>query len=253
MGRGIYGLILKALRANDYRFTVVRRWQHTPTMVGVRFHAPEFLSACHPGEGEFIRGWFPDPEDQHKLHMRGYTVVDIDATAGECTIYFLLHEPKGPASTWAASTQPGDEIVGTYYSSKPFELQPTPEGAGYVIAADAASIPYTNALLGLIPHDVPVRLWLMEWDASDREIPLDKHPNATVEWIPPACEHLERLAEELDLGAWRFELVLEAQLLVEFRKYLLKQRGMPKERTHYHAYWSRGKAMGTSRSFAAEE
>ena len=161
MGRGITGAVMKLLHAQDYRCEVVRTWMHSATMKAVRVSAPELCAQVDPQEGEYLRCWFPDPQRGGKEAMRGYTVVDVDKQAGEFTLLFLLHEPAGPASHWAASAQVGAVFEASYYGSAPF-MVPEPAPRGFVFIADAAGIPYVNALIEQLGEDYPLKVWLVE-------------------------------------------------------------------------------------------
>ena len=59
MGRGVYGTIMKLLKAENLPCTVTKTWMHTPTMKALRISSPEFVRERRPAEGEYLRCWFP--------------------------------------------------------------------------------------------------------------------------------------------------------------------------------------------------
>ncbi|MFW0120117.1 siderophore-interacting protein [Rothia sp. P5766] len=249
MGRGINGAILKLLRAEDLPCTVTKTWMHSPTMKALRISSPEFLRTYTPAEGEYLRCWFPDPDHPAKEVMRGYTMIDIDPKAGEFTLLFLLHQPAGPASRWAETAVAGDRFEASYYGSSPFSLPPNkPEG--FIFVADAAGIPYVNALADQLADSFPLKVWLLDWQPSHHQIPLRHHQNITIEWIQPSAETLLEKAQSTDWKGWYPHLVCEAKVLLPTRRYLLKEAKIPKDFMYVHAYWVQGKEMGKSRELS---
>ncbi|WP_151640697.1 siderophore-interacting protein [Corynebacterium sp. 11A] len=252
MGKGIYGTIMKLLRAEDLQCTVERVWMHTDTMKALRISSPEFIRTIRPAEGEYLRCWFPELSNPAKEVMRGYTLTDIDYDTGEFTLYFLLHEPAGPACAWAQSATEGDTFDAAYYGSSPFRV----EGAdpyGFVFIADAAGIPYVNALAADLAPRCPVQVWMLDWHPTDHEIPIMEHENISVEWVAPTSEALLEKARGFTWEGWYPHLICEAKVLLVTRRYLLKNVGMKKGDMHIHAYWIAGKAMGTSRDVSRSQ
>ncbi|MFP3471772.1 SIP domain-containing protein, partial [Micrococcus sp. SIMBA_144] len=84
---------------------------------------------------------------------------------------FVLHEPAGPASAWAATAEPGTTVQATSLGSTRFDL-PEELPAGYLLIGDAASTPAINAILSELPAEVPAEVYLEEHDPDDRLIPL---------------------------------------------------------------------------------
>ncbi|MBV7363941.1 siderophore-interacting protein [Actinomycetaceae bacterium TAE3-ERU4] len=246
MGRGIAGAILKVLRARDFKCEVTKVWEHTSTMRGFRFYARELIETVHPEEGEYLRCWFPDLIKENKLNMRGYTMVDIDYASHEFTMYFLMHSPLGPGSSWAKNAKVGDSFEASYYGSTPFKLPAEPPN-GYVFLADAAGIPYINATIALIPSSIPVKLWMLSWNEEDKEIPIIKQQNLEITWLTPNLNTVLEHAKKFNWDGWNADLICEARILLPIKRYLIKEAGVGKERMHVHAYWIKGKEMGSSK------
>lgn len=50
--------------------------------------------------------WFPSSAADNKLYQRAYTLCDVHPDSGVFSVAFLIHTPRGPASTRAAQAQP---------------------------------------------------------------------------------------------------------------------------------------------------
>lgn len=153
---------------------------------------------------------------------------------------------------WATAVKTGDVFEASYYGSSPFEI-PEKKPEGFVLIADAAGIPYVNAMISQLAPDFPVKVWMLDWHPSDHKIPIQKHENLTVEWIEPTAEALLNKAKKFAWQGWFPHLICEAKVLLVTRRYLLKETSVTKDLMHVHAYWVKGKAMGNTRDIASLE
>ena len=142
--------------------------------------------------------------------------------------------------------QPGAVFEAAYYGSAPFDV-PEPEPHGFVFIADAAGIPYVNALIKQLGEDYPLRVWLLEWKPSDREIPISEAALTEVEWLTPTEAAIMAKVSGFQWRGWFPQLICEAKTLLPVRRYLQKECGLGKKDMHVHAYWARGKSMGKDR------
>ncbi|WP_030513381.1 siderophore-interacting protein [Nocardia sp. NRRL WC-3656] len=176
MGKGINGVILKALRADDYRLTVTSVRQIGDKYLRLGFTGGGLL-ADHPVHPtQWIRIWFPD--DNGDLQQRGYTLVDPDPGNDAFDIEFALH--GGPASQWAARARVGDEIDATVMGSKFAVPEPVP--SEFLIFGDSASLPAINSLLDAI-GETPARVWLEWQEESEQSLPVRTGPKTEVTWV----------------------------------------------------------------------
>ncbi|MBF6144820.1 siderophore-interacting protein [Nocardia nova] len=176
MGKGINGVILKALRADDYRLTVTSVRQIGDKYLRLGFTGGGLL-ADHPVHPtQWIRIWFPD--DNGDLQQRGYTLVDPDPGNDAFDIEFALH--GGPASQWAARARVGDEIDATVMGSKFAVPEPVP--SEFLIFGDSASLPAINSLLDAI-GETPARVWLEWQEESEQSLPVRTGPKTAVTWV----------------------------------------------------------------------
>lgn len=245
--RGFQGAVLKVLRAREYPLVVVERGALTPSCVRVVFSAPELLDAVPLFAASWLRLWVPDPERPDVEHQRGYTIAAHDGRAGTITIDFVLHEPSGPASTWAARAEAGDRIGAMSMGSTEVSFAGEDQPEGYLMIGDAASVPAIRSLVAEAPAHVPVRVYLEEHSESDRDLPFVSHPCLDVRWVPR--EGPESLARAVDPGDYRGWY---AWATPEFRslrvlKPRLKEWGLARGRLHAQAYWIEGRGGGRSR------
>lgn len=179
MARGYQGTMLRVLGANEHMIRVEDVYDLVPGFRRVHCSSTDLFDSFQPGPTEYLRLWFPDPDDPDREVQRGYTVLEPDTEAGTFVLDFVLHEPAGPAAAWAAACAPGDELPATVYGSQPFSVA-SPEPAGYLLVGDAASIPAINSILEVIPPHVPVELFL-EWGHDhEHAIPVAEHPRLTI-------------------------------------------------------------------------
>ena len=92
--------------------------------------------------------------------------------AGRFAVDMVLHDPAGPASLWARTVEPGATIaVMSLMGSSRFDA-PEEQPAGYLLIGDSASIPGINGIVGTVPDDVPIEMYLEQHDDNDTLIPL---------------------------------------------------------------------------------
>lgn len=243
MGRGFQNSMLKAFGATEHVMTVVSARDVTPGFRRIRFHAPTMIDGRDTATASFIRLWAPDPDGSGKVHQRGYTLIDPDPRTGEVTFDFVMHQPAGPAASWAASAKPGDTITASYFSYTKFE-RPEPEPDGYLLIGDPAAIPAINAILGVLSAETPIIVLLQEVSPGDEEIPITPHPGATVQWIKDSKpEALIAAIPVRDWSNWHAWLAAESKTVKQVRACLNAKHGFPLADIKHAAYWIRGKAM----------
>ncbi|MBD0022890.1 ATP-binding cassette domain-containing protein [Gordonia pseudamarae] len=250
MSRGFNGALMRAFGARDHRAKVTGVQYITPHCRRVWFVSGTLFEEAEDFPTAFVRGWFPDGEG--KEFQRGYTFVDADPETGEFSIDFVLHEPAGPASTWAATVEPGAEISFMWMSAMPFEVPTVGRPDGYLLIGDSASLPAIRTVVSVIPDDLPIELYLEEHDRLDHRLPLPEHPRLRVHWVPRLdATSVASALENRDWSNWYLWVCPESGTLKEVRK-RAKEFGFPKSETHAQAYWAHGKAMGKERDPEAQ-
>ncbi|MGA7051179.1 MAG: ABC transporter ATP-binding protein/permease [Mycobacterium sp.] len=248
MARGFQGAMLRSFGARDHTATVVETVRIAPHFVRVRMESPTLFDDAIAEPTAWLRFWFPDPKGSNSEFQRAYTISEADVVAGRFAVDVVLHDPAGPASLWARTVEPGATIsVMSLMGSSRFEI-PDEQPAGYLLIGDAASIPGINGIVGVVPHDVPIELYLEQHDENDALIPLAQHPRLRVHWVTRRDEKsLAAAIESRDWSDWYAWATPEAATLKNVRVRLRDEFGFPKSEIHAQAYWNAGRAMGVHR------
>ncbi|OBG31927.1 ABC transporter ATP-binding protein/permease [Mycobacterium sp. E3198] len=248
MARGFQGVMLRSFGARDHVATVIETVRLAPHFVQIRMESPTLFEDAEAEPAAWLRFWFPDPDGSGTEFQRAYTISEADVAAGRFAVDVVLHEPAGPASSWARTVVPGATIaVMSLMGSSRFDA-PEEQPAGYLLIGDSASIPGINGIVGTVPDDVPIEVYLEQHDDNDTLIPLAHHPRLRVHWVARRDERsLAAAIESRDWSNWYAWATPEATTLKHVRTRLRDEFGFPKSEIHAQAYWSAGRAMGTSR------
>ncbi|MFE5854257.1 ABC transporter ATP-binding protein/permease [Streptomyces sp. NPDC056500] len=248
MSRGFQGAVLRGFGARDHEATVVEKVRLAPHFVRVRLVSPTLFEDAVAEPTAWLRLWIPDPDGADTEHQRAYTITEADPETGAFALDFVLHEPAGPGSRWAALVEPGARVPVMSLGSTKFE--PAEElPSGYLLFGDAASIPAINSILGVVPQAVPVELYLEEHSADDRLIPLATHPRLRLHRVPRGDgTRLAAAVEAQDWSDWSAWIATEQTSFKTVCKRLREEFGFPKSELTGRAYWIHGRAMGKLRN-----
>lgn len=242
--RGLGGAILKLLGAKDQVGRVVAVHDLTAHYRRVDLQFDSFLATAELSPTAWVRAWFPSPDGGDQVYQRAYTVAAVDHQQGLLSLEFVLHEPAGPASTWARRVQVGQRLALTQFGSSKWQL-PSPAPQGYLLFGDAAAVPALNSLVRALPPTIPTRLLLAAYHSDDQAIPLAAPPEA-VTWIRPTRPvSLAAAVEEADWTGWHAWAAVEGAALRPLRS-RLKELGFARDQLRAQAYWLSGRAMGTT-------
>ncbi|OBK26906.1 iron ABC transporter permease [Mycobacterium asiaticum] len=248
MARGFSGAMLKGFGARDHTATVLETVMIAPHFVRIRMESPTLFEDAEDEPAAWLRFWFPDPKGSKTEFQRGYTLSEADAASGRFAVDVVLHEPAGPASTWARNVRPGARIAVTSLMGSSRFDPPDEQPTGYLLIGDSASIPGMNGIIATVPTDVPIEMYLEQHDDNDTLIPIAQHPRLRVRWVTRSDEKsLAEAIEIRDWSNWYAWATPEANTLKHVRKRLRDVFGFPKSEVHAQAYWSAGKEMGTRR------
>jgi NADPH-dependent ferric siderophore reductase len=210
---------------------------------------PEMIRVVLGGEEleDFGAGAFTDhyvklritPRGESEPRTRTYTVRDWDAERRRLTIDFVHHGDTGVAGPWAASAQPGDELLllgpGGAYT-------PDSEADWHLMVGDSSVIPAIAASLGRIPAGVPVHV-LIEVEGPEEEQPLTTRGDLHLAWLHRNGddEALAAAVRALDFPAGTVHAFVhgEASAVRAIRRHLLVDRGLPREALSISGYWKR--------------
>lgn len=248
MARGFSGVMLRSFGARDHTATVIETVRIAPHFVRVRMTSPTLFEDVDAEPAAWLRFWFPDPDGSKTEFQRAYTISESDVAAGHFAVDVVLHDPAGPASQWARTVAPGATIaVMALMGSSRFNA-PVEQPTGYLLIGDSASIPGMNGIIGVVPDDVPIEMYLEQHDDNDTLIPIAQHPRLRLHWVARHDEKsLAAAIESRDWSDWYAWATPEATTLKQVRARLRDEFGFPKSEVHAQAYWSAGRAMGTRR------
>ena len=214
--------------------TVVSTSWLTPTMVRVVFDAgpaPADLFA-----DSYVKLMFGDA-------LRAYTARAWSGT--ELTIDFVVHGDEGLAGPWAASAVAGDSLE---FVGPGGEWLPRASADWHLFVGDESALPAVasglDALLALDPE--AKALVFAETGAAGEQYPLPAGPGVTVTWVTRdgarygeklVAAVMEALLPEGDVDAFVHG---NAEMVRPLRRYLLRDRALPREHVSISGYWRAG-------------
>lgn len=245
MGKGLQGAVLRAMRVEEHLATVVETRWIAEHIIELTFHSETLLNPDGELPSTWVRMWFPDRENPHKLHQRAYTLLSSDASTGVFSIAVVIHTPSGPASTWAAQATPGDQISVQRYGSSGFETPETPPN-GYLLVGDAASWPAIHGIIAALPCGSPIEVVMEQHHNADRALPFPDHPDVNVHWVPTRGDSraLVDALQHRDFHHWRCWVAAESKATRLVKNHLELTFGHNRSTLHSQAYWIQGRAMG---------
>lgn len=187
------------------------------------------------GDGDVMRWYrsFMAMPEATRPWMRAYSVREHRAAASEIDIDFLLHEDGGPATSWAATAEPGD-VVGL--------LGPTPsrlaEPGPYdwrLFAGDQSALPAIAASLAALPAGVKALAYIDVHDEHEVQ-ELAGPAGVDVRWVHNGLLDAVRAAE-FPAGSVYAWLAGEASVVKALRRHLVGERGVAKNMIAFSGYW----------------
>ncbi len=149
----------------------------------------------------------------------------------------VLHG-SGAASTWAETTQRGDNVA---ISGPGRGYHIDPDATAFLLAGDETAIPGTCQLLEYLPN-VPITVHL---SVPHTEATVDLHRNVDVTWhvASDSAQSTELLRDAIratelppDIRIWAAG---EAVAMHRIRKYLFQEIGFPRSQATVRGYWKR--------------
>ena len=262
--------------AAPFRFfslQVVRTRRLGPSLVRVSFTGEDLryflsdgrdqsLSLFLPAEGrtepgvpvELGDGWWQawrELPDDVRAVMRSYTLRSLRRNPDEIDIDFVLHEPAGPASRWAARACAGDKVqlLGPAVAdNRAIRFRPPEDTDLVLLWGDETALPAVSAILEALPAGQRARVWLEVRDAGDIQ-DLTTEADAEITWL--VAEETGSKCSPMALGALRDARLPDAErpyvwiagesgCVKELRRHFVRERGIDRRRVTFVGYWRQG-------------
>jgi NADPH-dependent ferric siderophore reductase len=242
--------------------------QVTPRMVRIEFGG-EGLEGFAASEftDHYVKFQFPPPGadyaapfDQEEIRAtrpreewprtRTYSVRAWDPDRLRLTVDFVVHGDEGVAGPWAQQAAAGDRLQlqgpgGAYV--------PDPDASAYLMVGDPSVMPAIAAALQRVPEGRPVDVVLQVADVDD-QVELTTPGDLRLHWLHArGDEVLAEAVRELQLPD-RIDAFVhgEASSVRALRRYLVVERGMPREALSVSGYWKRSRTEEGWREDKAE-
>ncbi|EME19291.1 siderophore-interacting protein [Rhodococcus triatomae] len=191
--------------------------------------------------------------------IRNYTVrsyrsaeTALHGDTPEIDIDFVCHGSAdgvaaGPASTWAQSVSPGEEVA---LLDEGLIHNPLPDARNLLLVGDESALPAIAGILESSPDDARGHAFVEVPDADDiQEFRVPE--GMTLTWLPRQDPHdrpgtlaLDTVrAAEFDVPEYAF-VAGEQALASGVRRLLVTERGMPKTEVAFTGFWRHGHAAG---------
>lgn len=246
------------------RATVLRVERVAPPIVRVTVSGPDFGDFTSTGPADHVRIYFPDAvtgeliaptpvgrgEDgierpDRATISRDFTPLPRAVDGGfEVDLDFFVHPDPGPASAWAESARPGDELV----LVGPRGSRRAPQDIdGLVLMCDETSLPSVSRWVRDVPAGTRVDViaairpphdWVPGYLGAVPGVDIRVHLVDPDSAGTPVLDALEKLAPIGDgVFVWAAG---EASSLVPVRRHVRRGLGLPASQAQFSGYWRRG-------------
>jgi len=176
---------------------------------------------------------------------RAYTLRSVDRAAGELAIDFLVHGDEGIAGPWAAAAQPGDELT---FLGPGSDWAPRPDADAHLFVGDESALPAIASGLESLLANRPPAVATVFAEVAERglEYPLPEGPGLTAIWVyrdgAAYGEPLVKAVLDAPFPQGDVEAFVHgnADMVRPLRRYLLRERGLAREKLSISGYWRVG-------------
>lgn len=240
----------------------------TPRMLRISFTGRDLHGVRHAAPDQYIKLFLPRPgqfrpelppltaddqviswyrrylamPDAVRPPMRTYTIRSLRPDEGELDVDFLLHPDTGPASTWARTAAPGDEVA----FLGPHGLYEVPQDTKWqLLVGDESALPAIGAILDELPAGTAAKV-LAEVSGPAEQALLGRRPGIEITWVrrdgaAPGAALLDTLrTTDFRPGPVYAWISGEASLVKHARRHLVRERGVDKRAITFTGYWRRG-------------
>lgn len=178
---------------------------------------------------------------EHRPRGRRYTIRSWDEATRTMTVDFVVHGDVGIAGRWATNAKRGDLLQ---FLGPSGSYSPDPEAHSHLLVGDESALPAIAAALEHMPPGRRV-LAVVVVDDEQHHIELSSAADLEVTWVH-RCDatdgdQLLRAVEALEIPTGHVQVFVhgEANEVRAVRRYVLGERGIPKEQTSISPYWRR--------------
>ncbi|MFP3978595.1 siderophore-interacting protein [Marinobacter sp. KMM 10035] len=216
---------------------VVRSAYITPNMLRLTLGGSGLADFPEDQESAYIKLIFPQCGEARPL-MRTYTISG--QRNNEIDVDFVLHAAGGPASAWAGSAKPGDQIlVGGPGPKKLIKRH----ADWYLLVGDMTALPAIAVNLAQLPKDA--RGYVVIEVVSGEDIQPLQHPeNIEVHWVVSATLEVDAsaLLKHVEQLSWlpgqpAVWAACEFHSMRALRAYFKQEREMAKSHLYISSYW----------------
>jgi NADPH-dependent ferric siderophore reductase len=218
---------------------------------------PDFglLQQPTPHPKQWYARWKALPEHRRNP-LRTYTPSAIRPDAAEIDVDLFIHEPAGPASTWALTCLPGDELVITGpdiragYTGYGIHYTPPSTPTRLLLIGDESALPAIGNILAARAAGTPADVLVAVADPADdiltatagARVQLVTEESAATSGLDAALERWAVVAgrEVVDDPGLYIWIAGESSTTTRLRGRLVGQLGIDKERVAFLGYWRLG-------------
>ncbi|MCZ4099664.1 siderophore-interacting protein [Streptomyces sp. So13.3] len=204
-----------------------------------------------PEEGGDATSWYyaflAIPEDERPT-MRSFTVRRRVPGTNTIEIDFVLHGETGPATRWAASAQPGDQLgmVGpSAVYALPVSIDDSIANSDWLLLiGDETALPAIGTLLEALPEGARAHAYIEVADHTERQS-FETNGDVSVNWVfrnGTAAGQSDVLFDtvgkaEFAPGRPFVWLAGESGTVRALRRHLVDDRGLDKRSIAFSGYW----------------
>jgi NADPH-dependent ferric siderophore reductase len=251
------------------RAHVISTRKLSPGIVGVTIGGPDLAHFEYLGADQAFRLFFPRAGQAElrvppptakgwmvpylrmpaaaRPHVRFYTVRAFRQGSLELDLEVVAHGIGAPGSGWASQAGPGDE-VGLYDEGAMYT--PPSTGGWQLLVGDESAMP---AILAILEQQRPTfeACAFIEVPEEADVRGFDPPDGCNIHWLPrndpsavPGRLALQALmASELPTTPPAYAYIAgEGSLVADARRFLVRERGVPKARVKFIGYWKHGRA-----------
>ncbi|SFF79038.1 siderophore-interacting protein [Blastococcus tunisiensis] len=141
-----------------------------------------------PADPDWYGAWRALPVEE-QMPIRTYTIRALRPELGEVDVDFVLHGATGPASAWAETAAPGDEVVLIGPNARfpgptgGFEWHPPADASCLLLAGDETAVPAICAIVETLPAGRRARVLLEVPTAADA-LNVAAPSGVEISWLP---------------------------------------------------------------------